>query len=374
MKLALGAAALSACAGCVTPGRAGNLGFRYEVRDQLLGGMGAGGTLAVGAHVDVKVYRPKGAEVLGFLGGLEGDVEGVPVAYAKSSDARVLRALETQDGARVQLSAFAPGAVQVTVVSGERRDVLDVQVAAIERVSVDHWLQPLLFHDRFASDAAFVKGGTGRFFVDLRDAGGGHLVGAGVEPPIASEPPGAAVALPIHDGDLQHAGVRFDRGGAVALLPRNGERVPVQVIDPDEVDALDLVEVQVPQSLRMELDGSFPGVMRQHVTLKGKQGPLAPPAGWRAQDLYAVAARGARKDGAAVVLLGDVARVESRSPWTCAPAPEDARAWVHTMLGDGVTLVGTVLPGACELEVTLGERRARVTVEVAPRPAAPATD
>jgi hypothetical protein len=78
-------------------------------------------------------------------------------------------------------------------------------------------------------------------------------------------------------------------------------------------------------------------------------------------------------EGAATsVLLGDVARVESRSPDVCAPEAGETQAWFHAVFGDGVTLIRTLSAGSCELEAALGERRARATIAVVPRAGAPA--
>ncbi len=59
-------------------------------------------------------------------------------------------------------------------------------------------------------------------------------------------------------GDFGHARVQFDRAGAVALLPRNGGRVDVQVIAPDDVDALELVGAVAPLGVSSALAQLMP--------------------------------------------------------------------------------------------------------------------
>lgn len=371
LSIALAALALSCgCGPAATPEAQPRLAFSHPTRDDPLatGSDGAIGPLAVGASMEVTVHRRRaGSDDVTFKMGswvmpLESDFERVPASSAVSSAPGVLRALVTPKG-RLRVTGLAPGRATVTVQAGAVPGSIDLRVAAVARASIDHWSRLLVLRDRFAGDAAFVKGDSGRFIVKLYDAGGSRLVSSAMAPPIAIEPAGAATVLPVEEGDADHASVRFDKAGRIALLPRAGERLDVQVIDLHEVDAIDLVEPSL-GGLEVKADwhgGDYWGRPPELVAVGAPPEPPAPPAGWRAEHLYGVMVRARRRGGGAVVLLGEAARVSVRSPDVCAIEPPE-RLW--SVLGDVPTLIRTRAPGACEIEATLDSRSIRTTIAV----------
>lgn len=355
-RLITTAALLGLTTGCIQLGKAGVLGFDYEARDRLLGRDGPDTALAVGGHVTLNVYSrsaplpPPGGDVDGVLGVTRrrsaGAFELVEVTRAMSSIPEIAR-VDEPAGTRVRVHGVSPGATDVTVESALGGDTVTLSVAAVESATVDHWIADLVPAERLSTEVAFVQGGTGRFILSMRDASGRAVVGAGIVPPITVEPPGAVSIAPIADGDLRHAELRFDRAGPVELRMRRRDPLRLLAVDASSVESLEIVALDL------------------------KTGKIDAPSSIRVGQGEGVAVRGLLKDGHRVVLLGDVARIDSATPEVCT-TPTDLTTQIRLALGDGAVAVSAVAPGVCTLVATLGSRRAELSVAV--EPDKPATD
>lgn len=355
-RVSVTAALVSLTTGCVTLGKAGVLGFDYEARDRLLGRDGPGTAVAVGGHVDLNVYarRPPalrpGEDADGLRGATKVDVraglELVDVRRAMTSIPEVAR-LDEPAGPRVRVHGVSPGFADITVESDLGGDTVTLGVAEVDTASVEHWIAELLPRERFSAEAAFVQGGTGRFALSMRDASGRAVVGAGIVPPVAVEPAGAASVAPIADGDLRHAELRFDRAGPVELRMRRRDPMRLLVVEASAVRAIEIVAIDL------------------------KKGEIGAPSVLREGGAAGVGVRGTLEDGRRVMLLGDVARVASSTPDVCA-TPAEVTERVRLVLGDGAVVVDAIAPGACGLVATLGSLRAETSMAVEPKPEEPA--
>lgn len=338
--------------GCLTVGKAGVLGFDYEARDRLFFREGPSTAIAVGGHVDINVYSKPPRPLLPLSGGElprareERDrsrFTEIEVRHALSSIPGVAR-VDAPAGSRVRVHGETAGQATLTFETERGVDTVEVRVAPAEAASVRHWVMEVLSKELFATGTAFVRGGTGRFLVEMLGPSGERVVGAGVTPPIAVEPAGAAWVAPIADGDLAHGEVRFDAAGLVELRTLRRDPLRVTVVDGGSVKGLELAFV----------DGRVQGLEAPSTVREGtNRGAIV---------------RGVLDDGRRVVLLGDVARVESATPEVCT-TPADETEVGRWTFGDGVTAVEAVKEGACRLVATLGALRAEVAVTVEPKAA-----
>jgi hypothetical protein len=242
----------------------------------------------------------------------------------------------------VRVHGVSPGSTDVSVESALGADTVAVSVTEVDVATVEHWLVGMLPKMRFSTDAAFLRGGTGRFFLAMRDASGRRAVGAGIVPPITVEPERAAAIAAIADGDLRHVEVRFDRAGPVELRMRRTAPLKVLVVEAASVTALEIVALDL------------------------QAGAVESPSSVGQGRGLGAAVRGVLQDGSRVLLLGDVARIASATPDVCA-TPADLTERARLVFGDGATAVDAVSPGTCTLVATLGALRGEVSMTVEAR-------
>ena len=342
----------SVLSGCLATGKAGVLAFDYHARDRLLGHDSPdSAAVAAGGEVELRVYSRMlpSAGPAGGGDGLQGVTRPRPsgafglveVLRAQSSFPGVAR-VGPPLGTGVHVRGVLPGIADISVETERGGDTVTVAVAEVASVTIEHWLG-LLLDERFAAEAAFVQGGTGRFLITLRDASGRRVVGAGIVPPIVVAPDSGAAVAAIAAADLHHAEIRFDRAGAVDLGMARRDPLRVAVIEPPSVTALAVVAVDL------------------------EKGEVRAPSGLPQGRGLGVVVRGELADGRKVLLLGDVATVTSATPEVCATPPamtEQARL----IFGDGIVAVDGTAPGKCTLVATLGALRAEAELTVEPAP------
>jgi hypothetical protein len=314
--------------GCATVGKQKNLGFIYRAEDAIFGTASVGLAIARGAKAELivsAVPRRHGERK-------EPPPQYVPVstaasvtlASARSSDPRVV-AVAGVDRDRVSLEGRRAGEAEVTVHTASIADKIDLFVAEIHRVELDHLAGRQLLKGRFPAGAAFVKGGTARLTMTRFDEKGRHLVGHGLKPFVVVEPAGSA-SVSAGDGDHGHVEVRLHAAGRVRLLPKRGASLELRVVDQSEVQSLELVAWDLSKGRR-----PWPGSLE-------------------VQDKQLIYLRAALPDGTPVLGTDGVAAFISLTPHICRLRP--ASRW----LGDGFFGVEALAPGECQLQVKLGAR------------------
>ncbi|MFT7581292.1 MAG: hypothetical protein ACI9MR_002967 [Myxococcota bacterium] len=295
--LALGAGGCDVTAAGVNE----TLSFRFDTDDRVFP-VAFSTPIAVGYRADVIVSNKNGANGA--------------VTAASSSDSAIIGVVGTA-GSRVTLSAAAAGTADLIVASGALMDRVGVEAGEVATYDLRY---PGFFLVPEQPPVRLAQGGSARFGLTLKDAGGRLLIGYGAFPVVLS--PSTAGVVDASDA-VAHVTVRFSELGVADVTIEGDDALTVEVVAPSDITDL---------TFEGELDllQDAPGV---------------------------VGLRGALAGGERVVGLAGLVTVESLTESVC-------EVQASPVLGDGAYAVDAKEPGTCELLATLGDTTGTIALTV----------
>lgn len=239
------------------------------------------------------------------------DVSQVAINSVFGNDDDVVVA-QVEDG-RITLRGVRPGATTITVeTAGKGTRTLSVQVAEPARITIVHPLAAAL-HEK----AVYLKGGLTRMRIDRRDSTDRLLAGKTAGLPVHVTPPGGARLMQDTD-DVGLIDVELLTEGKFALHPLGGRPWPLEVVDADSIDNVEL----------LRFDG------------RAQVEPMAALTAGNRQSVVLVARN--REDKVVFGTIGTLS-LTSTTPEVCTV--ESLEKWQ----GDGAFAVNTKAVGDCTL-------------------------
>ncbi len=183
--------------------------------------------VALGATADIALFAPSD-RLLGEHPWLVArDAPSVAVRRVVSSKPGIVRVVRSDAHGRIRVRGSSRGTSTLALMTSRGQSQILVHVAEPDQATLQHDSLDLA-HD---APRVFLRGGTARFAMVRRDAGGRELRGWGSPVPVRVDPPGAA-RMTIPEETLGRLDVTVTGSGRVVLRPMGGDPVTLDVVEP----------------------------------------------------------------------------------------------------------------------------------------------